>query len=184
MTNGGSVEPEDVLRRLNAEKCLIGNLKAEREPGVYALFLSSESLGQFPAGNEGFVYVGTSANLAQREFDTHFSSRGTGFSTVRRSFGAILKTTLRLKAKARGKGLTRQDLLCYVFDSSGEDRLTEWMHQNVLVAVYPTMEPQRVEDRLIPFAEPLLNLTKWKNPYRTDIMSLRKVCVDEAGSVA
>ena len=175
-------EPQEVLKGLETRKCLITKLDAPAKAGVYALFLPGESLGGFPVGAGGLVYVGTSTNLAQREFDTHFSPRGTGFSTVRRSFGAILKSELRLKAKARGRGLTRQDLLCYVFDSSGEERLTRWMHQNVEVAVYPTTEHRAAENKLIPFAEPLLNLTKWKNPSRTEIMRLRGACVDEAGS--
>jgi hypothetical protein len=56
------------------------------------------------------------------------------------------------------------------------------MEQNVWVSVYPTAEHRAAEDRLIPLAEPLLNLTKWKNPYRAEIMRLRAACVDEAGS--
>jgi hypothetical protein len=177
-----TVDSQQVLGVLTRQKCQISALGAPREPGVYALFLNAKSLGEFVAGADGLVYVGTSENLAQREFDTHFNSKGTGFSTVRRSFGAILKQKLQLKARARGRGLTRQDLLCYVFDSSGERRLTEWMERNVQVAVHPTREAEVAETSLISFAEPLLNLTKWKNPYRTEIKRLRAICVDEAGT--
>jgi hypothetical protein len=182
MTLTAPFEPADVLKGLEMRRCPISELDATPKPGVYALFLDGESLGGVPVGVEGLVYVGTSINLAQREFDTHFSPRGTGFSTVRRSFGAILKKELGLKARPRGRGLKRQDLLCYVFDPSGEERLTRWMHENVRVAVYPTVEHRAAEDKLVPLAEPLLNLNKWKNPYRTEIMRLRAACVDEAGS--
>src|SRR6266545_1660100 len=175
-------DPGEVLGGLETRKCSIDKLEAPPKPSVYALFLDAESLGGFPAGEGGLVYVGTSVNLAQREFDTHFSPTGTEFSTVRRSFGAILKNELRLKAKPRGRGLTRQDLRCYVFDPSGESRLTQWMEQHLVVSVFPTAENRAAEDKLIPFAEPLLNLTKWKNPHRAEIMSLRAACVDEAGS--
>ena len=177
-------DSQQVLDALARERCPISALAAPREPGVYALFLNDKSLGRFRAGADGLVYVGTSENLAQRHFDTHFSSTGTGFSTVRRSFGAILKSKLQLKARARGRGLTRQDLLCYVFDSLGERRLTEWMERNVQVAVHPTRDATVAETSLISFAEPLLNLTKWKNPYRTEIKRLRAICVDEAGTHA
>ena len=53
-----------------------------------------------PCPNQGTdpVYVGISADLARRGDEDHFRSGGSGFSTLRRSLGALLKDELKLTA--------------------------------------------------------------------------------------
>jgi hypothetical protein len=123
-----------------------------------------------------------SINLAQRGDETHFQSGQTGFSTLRRSVGGLLKEELRLRAQPRGTGPSNQHYRCYRFDDRGEGRLTEWMHHHLLVAVATSPDAERVETELISLVQPPLNLTKWANPHARDIKALRKACVDEARS--
>jgi transcriptional regulator with GAF, ATPase, and Fis domain len=90
-----STRGEEIVNAEIFTKCWAPELVDLR---LYEAWISIPEMGEpgsfgrlLPVGVEGLVYVGTSVNLAQREFDTHFSPRGTGFSTVRRSFGAILR---------------------------------------------------------------------------------------------
>jgi hypothetical protein len=173
--------PEQVLAGLQERRCAIGDLTAEATGGVYALFLSLPgALPLFRLPELEPLYLGLSADLAQREFDTHFNSKQTGFSTVRRSLGAILKAQLGLTARPRGRSTSEQNLRCYRFQPEGEERLTQWMIENLEVSVQPEPDYKTVEKDLIRFACPVLNLTGWDNPYRAEIKALRKRCADEA----
>lgn len=172
-----------ILQILQSSQTSIDQLKAPSEPGVYALFLlEGVTLGGFSTQLDKPIYIGQSGNLAEREFDTHFSSKGSGFSTVRRSLGALLKDDLRLVARPRSRGTSPRDYYCYRFKSDGEDRLTEWMQKNIHVAVQAISldEYQDIEAELIATARPLLNLTGWTNPNSREIKRKRKICADEA----
>jgi hypothetical protein len=68
------------------------------------------------------MYVGMSSNLAERD-EAHFRTGGSGFSTLRRSLGALLKQELRLSARPRGTGSSAQNYRCYQFDDAGEEQL-------------------------------------------------------------
>jgi hypothetical protein len=159
----------------------VEELSAPSTPGVCAYFLSdSGALSPFVPRRDGLVYVGTSSDLARRELQNHFNSDSTGFSTLRRSLGAILKRQLRLSAIPRGAGRSESNVRNYRFRADEEDRLTEWMHSNLQVAVCPHPNPEPLERELILRLKPLLNLSGWANPDRGAIMALRKGCADEA----
>ncbi|MGF6636506.1 GIY-YIG nuclease family protein [Paraburkholderia sp. MM6662-R1] len=150
-------------------------------PGVYALFVDNgDALAPFGAAANGLVYIGKSSNLAQREFDTHLNSGNTGFSTLRRSIGAILKQQLKLTTLPRGRGTSSSDFTNYRFDREGEDQLNDWMRGNLKISVYADTNYAVVERDLINGLQPILNLTGWPNPNRTKIKALRKACADEA----
>ncbi len=167
-----------VAELLRESKCVVGSLKAPAEPGVYAVFCSKiEKLGVFSVGEGGLIYVGASKDLAAREFDQHFSSEGTGISTLRRSLGAILKGQLELTAIPRSPGSVSSS---YRFLADGEKRLTQWMKSNLEVSVCPIEDAVDVETELVRLLRPVLNLTKWENPQRAEIKRLRKDCADEA----
>ena len=173
--------PQQVLAGLQERRCRIHDLEALARSGVYALFLSSPgALPLFRVPDAEPLYLGVSANLAEREFETHFHSKHTGFSTVRRSLGAILKDALDLTARPRGRGKSEQSFRCYRFDPDGEERLTRWMTETLEVSVQPEPDYAAREEALIRFACPVLNLTGWPNPYRAEIKALRKKCADEA----
>lgn len=127
----------------------------------------------------GLIYCGMSSDLAVREFDTHFNSDQTGFSTVRRSLGAILKAELKLSARPRGTGTSRSSFTNYRFDPTGERRLTDWMQAHLRVRTWATRHYQALEAVLKPRLRPLLNLERW-NPHNAAIRALRKSCADEA----
>ena len=172
----------NLLRELRATHVTVGELRARPEPGVYVWFLAQgASLHPFSVPSDRLIYVGSSRNLAQRQFETHFSSRQTGFSTIRRTLGAILKQKLRLRARPRGRGTTPQEFYCYRFEPEGEERLTDWMHRYIEVAVTPVQDYGAAETDLIASEGPLLNLNS-ANPDAPAIKRLRKVCADEARS--
>jgi hypothetical protein len=110
------------------------------------------------------------------------AAAGSGFSTLRRSLGALLKDELKLTAQPRGPGSSEQNLRCYRFDDPGEQRLTDWMrrHLRIAVATHPAPAPEQVEAELIALAQPPLNLTGWPNPHAKELKALRKSCADAA----
>lgn len=159
----------------------LNELEAPPAPGVYAYFLTRGS--SLPAvSNPGgaVLYIGVSGNLADREFDTHFAEGKTGFSTLRRSIGAILKEQLELTARPRGIGASKTNFTNYRFDDSGERRLSAWLREHLRVAVEAVPDPADLERQLIEFACPPLNLKGWPNPQAATIRALRKACADEA----
>lgn len=148
--------------------------------GVYTIRLISPGLlAPFMEGSGGLIYCGMSANLALREFDTHFNSSQTGFSTLRRSLGAILKTELALSVQPRGTGKSKSCFTNYRFDPAGEERLSDWMRAHLRVRAWATSQHKALEAALKLRLRPLLNLESW-NPHNTAIRALRKVCADEA----
>lgn len=175
------MDSEGILQELVTGATALKDLDAPPAAGVYAYFLGTgASLPRIRNPGGGPVYVGLSSNLAQREFDTHFAEGQTGFSTLRRSIGALLKHDLRLDARPRGRGASETNYRNYRFDDDGEQRLSAWMHDHLRVAVHAVADPKLVEDELIPLARPPLNLKGWANPEARMIKDLRKVCVDEA----
>jgi GIY-YIG catalytic domain len=174
-------DANSLLQNLSATKKPIGQLSAPPEPGIYALFAGDGSAIPGISGDpDRPIYIGSSTNLAQREFETHFRSTSTGFSTIRRTLGALLEERLDLVARPRGQGKTRQDFYCYRFELDGEDRLTDWMTANIHVAVQPTGEYVAAERELTGRAQPPLNLSGWANPDAVEIKRRSKACADEA----
>lgn len=172
-----------LLADLTAVRCPVTRLAAPASAGVYAVFLrDAATLPGIRAGIDGLVYIGTSSNLAQRKFDTHFQSGKSGFSTLRRTLGALLVDDLALRPQPRGTGASDTNYRNYRFDDAGEHRLTDWMHTNLEVAVRPVAHPSDVETRLIGHARPPLNLTGWPNPDAPAIKSARRACVEAARS--
>jgi hypothetical protein len=156
-------------------------------PGVYVYFLrDQDALPPIQVASSSILYVGmTASSLDSR---CHFNHSHSGFSTFRRSLGAILKQTLDLKAQPRSSGRSSSNTQNFRFDEDGEAQLIEWMRDNLRYAHSAVDENvQAVEADLIRSLEPPLNLTGWKNPQKPLIQDLRRVCVREArgqGSVA
>jgi hypothetical protein len=151
-----------------------------RAPGVYAILLSSaDALPLIEPGRNGLLYIGmTDASLDAR---SHFVHEHSGFSTFRRSLGALLKDRLRLDALPRGPGVSRTNVTNYRFPDAGERSLSEWMASNLLVAQQVvTVDLAAFEKGLIRLLEPPLNLTGWPNPRRSALKRLRAQCAGEA----
>lgn len=156
----------------------VDQLRAPHAHGVYAVFAGSENaLTPIRTGRHGLLYIGASKDLAGREFEQHFNSASTGFSTLRRTLGAILKDRLQLRAIPRSPGSKPSS---YRLHAEDEGRLTDWMRSNLLVGVCGIGTAWELERQLIRQLEPPLNLMHWPNPQRGDLKRLRKACTDEA----
>lgn len=154
-------------------------------PGVYAYFLRPDAdplpLGSalLEPGTDGLLYVGTSMGLRARD---HLACPHSGFSTLRRSLGALLKERLRLEAGPRAPGPSPTNRRNYRFLGTGEQDLTHWMRQH-LVHTCCALSPAEVggiETGLIRHLCPPLNLKSWDNPQARRIREQRDRCVTEA----
>jgi hypothetical protein len=148
--------------------------------GVYALYADApDALFPVSLGPENLVYVGmTEDSLDVRN---HFIHEHSGFSSPRRSLGAILKQRLRLTATPRGPGASRSNVTCYRFAGQGETVLTDWMRQHLRLAIEPLTDAVRAtEKNLIATMEPPLCLIGWQNPQKRTIRAMRDECKAEA----
>src|SRR5208337_2093567 len=95
-------------------------------PGVYAFFLTDPALfSGIDVDPSGLLYVGkTESSLDVRN---HFAHKHSGFSTLRRSVGAILKQEELLKVIPRASGSSPTNIRNYRFSPESEERLTAWM---------------------------------------------------------
>ena len=155
------------------------DLPMHMDNGVYAIFVETpQCLPNVVLQQKELLYIGRSDNLAGRN---HFKMKSSGFSSPRRSLGAIIKSELKLNAEPRSTGRSPSNYKNYCFGSEGETRLSKWMRQNLKCAIYPLdSDVQVIEKRLIKEYEPPLNLTNWRNPKKKMIQNLRTVCKEEA----
>lgn len=176
---------EEIYRELATTRTSIEKLDAPSKPGVYAVFVREDaSLISKDVRLEGMIYIGSSGNLAQREYDTDCCSGKTGFSTLRRSIGAILKEQLQLKAIPRGRSSSPSNYRNYQFRSRDEQSLTRWMNNNLEIAICPIDGNYKiVKADLISELNPVLCLKGWNNPYSKILRKLRKICADESRKV-
>ena len=158
-------------------------------PGVYALFLRHpKALPRFVAGDDALLYVGMTmdAHGKRNHFDP--STGNSGFSSPRRSLGAVLKEHLGLHAIPRSAGRSSTNRSHYRFSDEGEAALSRWMRRNLAMTHVPLPADrtriQRVEKQLIAYLKPPLNLTGFPGgANRRKLKQLRKICSDEARSV-
>ncbi len=175
----GMTDTESVFRFLHDHIFCPDDIPDYPEPGIYAIFATlPECLPGIVLPPSGLLYLGQSGDLAERN---HFTMRHSGFSSPRRSLGALLKSPLRLNAEPRSSGRSERNYRNYRFAGGGEERLTAWMQRHLRCAVYPfSGDTEDLKKRLIKENEPPLNLTHWRNPQRTQIENLRKACRQEA----
>ncbi|MGM0580486.1 MAG: GIY-YIG nuclease family protein [Bacteroidota bacterium] len=159
------------------------------QQGIYAFYLDETSeLGKF--GKPGqLIYVGLSEkNINSRDTKSHLQTGQTGWSTLRRSIGAILKTKLNLEAKKRDINPKRLRADKYKFDEIGEDKLTKWMIENLKMGYWSTsnnLTKEKLrdeEEKVILKLKPTLDLdkrTKKFNPLAPELDALRAVCRKE-----
>lgn len=116
------------------------------------------------------------------------TSGKTGWSTLRRSIGAILKEDLKLKAIKRDKNSVKLRADKYKFSDEGEDKLSEWMLSNLEMGYWYTKshlsreDLRSEEEKLILELKPTLDLdqrTKKYNPLANELDKLRKICKNE-----
>jgi hypothetical protein len=107
------------------------------EAGLYAVHGDLLAVGELAAGAVGHpLYVGKAErSLVGRDLHTHFATGKTGSSILRRTLAALLREPLELRAVPRN--LARPDGSAnYSLESSGDARLTEWMHARLRLSVW------------------------------------------------
>jgi hypothetical protein len=155
-------------------------------PGVYALFVDEpEAFSALAVDKCGLLYIGMTADDtgARNHFDP--PTRHSGFSSPRRSIGALLKQELQLHACRRADGRSPTNWRNFRFSDEGEEALTTWMKNRLRMNLVPIPTGDRakieqVEQWLIANLKPPLNLKGWRNPQARTLRNLRKICRDEA----
>lgn len=161
-------------------------------PGLYAVHAQPETwrmLGLEAPGGGIPLYVGKSEDdLVTRDLKTHFAiERGvrstTGSSTVRRSFAALLREPLQLKGVPRNK-LKPNHFSNYALEADADDRLSDWMHKHLTLAVWPKpagleLTLAEVEKRVLRRWGPALNLTHVPTPLQ-QLRAARAIMAAEA----
>lgn len=153
------------------------------EPGTWGMLGLEEREPGIP------LYVGKSEDdLVTRDLKTHFAiERGnrstTGSSTVRRSFAALLREPLGLRGVPRNKSKPGH-FSNYALEHDADDRLTDWMHQHLTIAVWSKpagldLTLIEVEKRVLRRWGPPLNLTHVPAPLQ-QLRSARAVMAAEA----
>ena len=157
--------------------------------GIYAYFLdSTEDLKEF--GNVGDpIYVGLAEkSLHGRDTMSHLVSGKTGWSSFRRSIGAILKEKLSLIAIKRDKNGSKLRPDKYKFTEEGESRLTEWMLASLKFGYWVNDSPfgkqelRMLEEKVILKLMPKLDLdrrTRNNNPFASLLDNYREICREE-----
>jgi len=159
--------------------------------GVYAIYGDRDAWGDlgYDYRADTPLYIGKSEDdLVDRDLRTHFAvdtskPARTGSSTVRRSFAALLRDRLNLRAVARNPAKPGY-FAHYALTPEGDDRLTAWMHAHLSIAVWPAPTGldiflAEVETAMLAAFDPLLNLTKAPHP-SPRLRAARKVMAAEA----
>jgi hypothetical protein len=170
---------ETFREKLLSQRYRACEIPSRDEPGVYALFLTSQTALPGLAVESDVLYIGmTESSLKVRN---HFNHSQSGFSSPRRTLGALLKEQLNLTALPRSPGPSASNVKNYRFSDEGEKRLTRWMDSYLTYGLCPVNADVRgIEGRLIRELRPPLNLTKWRNPQASRLKALRKASSDEA----
>lgn len=152
--------------------------------GLYAVYGDEKAVAQLEIGRpDRPLYVGKAErSLVSRDLRTHFATGKTGSSTLRRSVGSLLRERLALLAVPRN--LDRPDGSAnFSFETSGDQRLTEWMHAHLLLAVWARPEGvllDEVETFVLREVLPPLNLAKMGRDGDQRVKAARAVMATEA----
>ena len=157
-------------------------------PGIYAFFFYGNNFplpGYTPKNGE-IIYIGkTESSQKKRDADTHFTTGKTGSSTVRKSFGSLLREELTLTPIPRGeKDIEAGRTSTFKFDNDSEEKLTEWMTSNLGLSFYEFAsigKLDKLETDLIHKVVPVINIDKNPdNPYLSDLKNARKKAAEIA----
>lgn len=161
-------------------------------PGLYAVYGPPkvwEELGLGKPPDSRPLYVGKAEeSLYRREYQTHFGGgKGsgkstTGSSTLRRSFAALLKSEHGFSGIPRNIEKPGY-FTSYGLSASDDRKLTEWMADSLLVAVWcPNDEVDlgAVETQILLHWIPPLNLSKVKTPWKSMLSEKRALMAEEA----
>ena len=153
-------------------------------PGNYIICLKRES--KLPKVNEryqtknlnGFevVYTGIAGkSLRRRDYQQHFTGNA-GSSTLRKSIGSLMGLTKIPRDKDPSNGKSK-------FTEGGEEKLSNWMAENLFLYYKENPKPIQFEEGLINEYCPPLNLDKTKDltinkEFRDLLRKLRKFKIE------
>lgn len=125
--------------------------------GVYALFLREGAVlpGIEPCAN-GLIYIGLAANRNGLRGRCHFDARTRNHSP-RKSLAVLLMEELSLTPVLITKPNSSDT---WGLDGPSDARLSEWMHDNLELAIEVCPDPDCRETELVGRYSPPLNLTK------------------------
>lgn len=111
------------------------------------------------------IYTGiASKSLRQRVYHYHFVDNDASRSTLRKSIGSLFGYDLILRKEG--------DLKHKKFQPADEEKLTEWMMSNLLLAFVENAAPKPLEEKLIAELNPPLNLEKNHNMVNKEFRAL------------
>lgn len=154
--------------------------------GVYALFVDDPKVfSALTVDKDQPLYIGMTADDTGARNHFNPPAQHSGFSSPRRSIGAILKQELKLHACRRANGRSPTNWRNFRFSDKGEERLTRWMKRHLRMNLVPIptggkAKIEKIEQRLIAKLKPPLNLKGWRNAQAPTVKALRKTCSDEA----
>ena len=111
------------------------------------------------------IYTGiASKSLRRRDYRAHFIGNDASRSTLRKSIGSLFGYDLIPRKEG--------DLKYKKFKPADEEKLTEWMMSNLLLAFVENADPESMEDKLIAELNPPLNLDKNDNTVNAEFRAL------------
>ncbi|MDE5874090.1 MAG: hypothetical protein K2H15_00470 [Muribaculaceae bacterium] len=120
------------------------------------------------------IYVGISnKSLRKRDYHQHFKGNNAGQSTLRKSLGSLMgmKKTYRSEGE-RGKSSPK-----IKFIDDDEEKLSEWMQENLLLLFKSDGNPGEKEKNMIALLNPPLNIQYNSNiinsQFRSNLTRLR-----------
>ncbi|OOM15913.1 GIY-YIG nuclease family protein [Clostridium saccharobutylicum] len=176
---------EQIIRCLKDYK-EINNIEAPKTTGFYAFYtianniFEGTALSDIKKGDCIYVGIAKDETLDKRVYKSHLKT--TGKSTLRRAIGAILIKKLGLEPTMRGKTATESNLRNFTFSKESEQRLTEFINNNLGVAFcsYSSIDInlEDIEKEIIKeFGYPAFNVEYVKeSKYKKVIQDARKNC--------
>ena len=111
------------------------------------------------------IYTGIARKcLRNRDYRDHFVGNNASRSTLRKSIGSLFGYDLIPRKEG--------DLKHKKFKPADEEKLTEWMMSNLLLAFVENADPESMEDKLIAELNPPLNLEKNHNKVNAEFRAL------------
>jgi hypothetical protein len=155
-------------------------------PGLYAIYGATKVWKQLGLGrnpDDRPLYIGKAEeSLRHRDLKQHFADGRTGSSTVRRSFAALLRDQLSLRAMPRNP--TKPAYFThYGLSPSDDAKLTAWMREHLTIAVW-VWDGKRLlmddEAAQLALSLPPLNLAGVFTEWSATVSAARAVMAAEA----
>jgi hypothetical protein len=179
---------DEIIEHLIKNKINFSEISSfSKLPGIYAVFFCGKI---FPLENvnppkDEIIYLGkTESSQEKRDAKTHFKSGKTGSSTLRKTFGSLLRIKHKLKPIPRNNSdYFKKRLSHFKFDDKSERIITEWMQNNLALSFFEyskgKSEIEKLETSLIQKLIPILNID-YKNPTNPFYSLLKQIRKESA----